>query len=608
MARGVEQLQKLGRALMLPIAVLPVAALLLRLGQPDMLDIAVLAAAGNAIFSSLGLVFAVGVAVGFARENHGAAGLASLVGFLVATQGAQALLAVPPDVLAGLQGAAADAAGAAWRAQQVAKLSMPIGLLTGLVAGWCYNRFGEIRLPSYLAFFGGRRFVPIATSCAGLVLAVAFGFGWPLLAQGMDGLSRGVVHAGAFGLFAYGLLNRLLIVTGLHHILNNIAWFILGDFHGVTGDLKRFFAGDPTAGDFMSGFFPVMMFGLPGACLAMYHAAPPGRRRAAGGLLLSIALTAFLTGVTEPIEFTFMFIAPVLYAVHAVLTGLSMVIMHALGVHLGFGFSAGLFDYLLNFSHAQHPLWLLPVGAAYFAVYYGLFRYGIRRLNLATPGREPQEAASPPPAADAGGVPGGGSDLAGGAGSEPGAAAFVRALGGAANLRSVDACTTRLRLEVVDSARVDGAALAALGAMGVVRPSATAAQVVLGPVADQVAGRIRRELQLSAGGAEDARAEAAAPLPAPSPAPLQQAVASLLPPEAADLWLEVLGGGGNLQSADSAAGRLLLAVRDAAAVEPLRLAALAPRGVVRTRSGEWQVLLGDQAATVAATLRARLSR
>jgi len=593
MARGVEQLQKLGRALMLPIAVLPVAALLLRLGQPDMLDIALLAAAGNAIFSSLGLVFAVGVAVGFARENHGAAGLASLVGFLVATQGAQALLAVPPDVLAGLQGAAADAAGAAWRAQQLAKLSMPIGLLTGLVAGWCYNRFGEIRLPSYLAFFGGRRFVPIATSCVGLVLAVAFGFGWPLLAQGMDGLSRGVVHAGAFGLFAYGLLNRLLIVTGLHHILNNIAWFILGDFHGVTGDLKRFFAGDPTAGDFMSGFFPVMMFGLPGACLAMYHAAAPGRRRAAGGLLLSIALTAFLTGVTEPIEFTFMFIAPVLYAVHAVLTGVSMVIMHALGVHLGFGFSAGLFDYLLNFSHAQHPLWLLPVGAVYFGVYYGLFRYGIRRLDLATPGREPQEMAQ-----------------SGGAGGTT-AAAFVRALGGASNLRSVDACTTRLRLEVVDSARVDAVALAALGAMGVVRPSSTAAQVVLGPVADQVAGQIRRELQLPV-------APAASPAPAsPAPglhAPAQNAPASpvsglaVLTPEAAELWLEVLGGAANLVAIDCAAGRLLVTVRDSAAVEELRLVALAPRGRVRTRTGEWQVLLGDQAATVAATLQAHLGQ
>ncbi len=198
-----------------------------------------------------------------------------------------------------------------------------------------------------------------------------------------------VLAAGAFGLFAYGVLNRLLIVTGLHHILNNIAWFLLGDYHGVTGDLKRFFAGDPSAGAFMAGFFPVMMFGLPAACLAMYHTARPERRRAVGGLLVSMALTSFLTGVTEPIEFTFMFLAPALYAVHAVLTGLAMVIMNLLGVKLGFGFSAGLFDYVLNFKQATRPLWLLPVGAAYFALYYFLFRFVIVRFDLKTPGREP---------------------------------------------------------------------------------------------------------------------------------------------------------------------------------------------------------------------------
>ncbi|HEV7431821.1 MAG TPA: PTS transporter subunit EIIC, partial [Steroidobacteraceae bacterium] len=388
MFRALEGLQRLGRALMLPIAVLPVAGLLLRLGQPDLLGIPVLAAAGDAIFSNLGLVFAVGVAVGLARENHGAAGLASLIGFLVATHGAEALLSVPAAVTAGLSHAAADLAASAWRSQQLAKLSMPVGVLSGLIAGFAYNRYNEIQMPSYLAFFGGRRFVPIATGCFGVLVAVAFGFGWPLLARGMDSVSRAVVGAGSFGLFAYGTLNRILIVTGLHHILNNIPWFLLGDYHGATGDLKRFFAGDPTAGAFMSGFFPVMMFGLPGACLAMYRAALPERRQAVGGLLLSIALTSFLTGVTEPIEFTFMFLAPVLYLVHALLTGLAMVIMHALGVHLGFSFSAGLFDFALNYSLATRPLWLLPIGIGYFALYYGLFHFGIVRFNLATPGRE----------------------------------------------------------------------------------------------------------------------------------------------------------------------------------------------------------------------------
>src|SRR6202042_1382393 len=203
---------------------------------------------------------------------------------------------------------------------------------------------------------------------------LAFGTQWQHLESGMDALSRWVLHAGSLGLFAYGVLNRVLIVTGLHHIINNLAWFLLGDYHGVTGDLKRFFAGDPSAGAFMAGFFPVMMFGLPAACLAMYRAARPERRKAVAGLLGSIALTSLLTGVTEPIEFTFMFLAPALYAVHALLTGLAFIIMDALHVRLGFGFSAGLFDYFL--------------------LYYTLFRFVILRFDLKTPGRGVQEGAA----------------------------------------------------------------------------------------------------------------------------------------------------------------------------------------------------------------------
>ena len=263
--------QSLGRALMLPIAVLPVAGLLLRLGQPDLMDMAAMASAGQAIFSNLGLLFAIGVAVGLARENHGAAGLAAVVGFLVATQGAQVLLAVPPDVSAAAAGAHEDLVIAAYKTKELAKLSVPMGILSGVIAGWLYNRYSTIRLPSYLAFFAGRRFVPIASGCAGLVVAMVFGYGWPVLEHGMDVMSQAVLSSGSFGLFAYGVLNRILIITGLHHIINNLAWFLIGDYGGVTGDLKRFFAGDPSAGFFMSGFFPVMMFGLPAACLAMYH-------------------------------------------------------------------------------------------------------------------------------------------------------------------------------------------------------------------------------------------------------------------------------------------------------------------------------------------------
>ena len=301
---------------------------------------------------------------------------------------------MPPEALARSRGhARATWPSDAYKAHELAKLSVPVGILSGLMAGALYNRFYNITLPSYLSFFGGRRFVPIASGFGGLVLALAFGTQWQHLEAGMDALSRSVLHAGALGLFAYGVLNRMLIVTGLHHIINNIAWFLLGDYHGVTGDLKRFFAGDPSAGAFMAGFFPVMMFGLPAACLAMYHTALPERRRAVGGLLGSIALTSLLTGVTEPIEFTFMFLAPLLYAVHALLTGVAFIIMNALHVRLGFGFSAGLFDYVLNFNRATRPLLLLPVGALYFALYYVLFRFVIVRFDLKTPGREPGTAS-----------------------------------------------------------------------------------------------------------------------------------------------------------------------------------------------------------------------
>jgi PTS system N-acetylglucosamine-specific IIC component len=573
MKNVLARLQPIGRALMLPIAVLPVAALLLRFGQPDLLDMPAIAAAGNAIFSNLGLLFAIGVAVGLARENHGAAGLASVVGYLVATKGAEVLIAVPPDVTADLTGRARDLAEAAFRAKELSKLSVPAGLLSGLIAGWLYNRYSDIRLPAYLAFFGGRRFVPIASGCVGIVLALCFGFGWPVLESGMDQMSRAVVESGSIGLFLYGVLNRVLIVTGLHHILNNIAWFLLGDYNGVTGDLKRFFAGDPSAGAFMSGFFPVMMFGLPAACLAMYHAAPTARRKAVGGMLFSMALTSFLTGVTEPIEFSFMFLAPLLFAVHAVLTGIAHVVMDLLGVRLGFGFSAGLFDYVLNYSQATRPLMLVPVGIAYFALYYGLFRFCIVRFDLKTPGRDAEEAA---PAAAA---------------AAPGLAAsgWVRALGGAANLTSIDACTTRLRLVVADQSAVDEGALKALGARGVVRPSAETLQVVVGPIADQLASQIRAETKTPS-------APAASSLPPAPVVSLDRAVA-VAPVSAADV-LAALGGARNVRDVRLAASRLCVTLENAVAAPAAAIDALGLRGAVRPRPEHVQLIIGPAAPAV----------
>jgi PTS system N-acetylglucosamine-specific IIC component len=555
-------LQPLGRSLMLPIAVLPVAGMLLRLGQSDMLNIPFVAAAGDAIFHNLGLLFAIGVAVGFARDGAGAAGLAGVVCFLVATQGAQALVSVPAGELAGLAGKSRDLALAAFRSGALDKLSVPLGILSGLIAGDFYNRFGTIRLPDYLAFFGGRRFVPIVAGLGGLVLALVFGLGWTTLSGAIDTASRAIFAAGPLGLFVYGVLNRLLIVTGLHHILNNIAWFILGDYHGVTGDLHRFFAGDPSAGAFMAGFFPVMMFGLPGACLAMFHAAKAERRAEVGGLFLSLALTAMLTGVTEPIEFTFMFLAPALFALHAVMTGAAMVIMDALHVKLGFGFSAGLFDYVLNFNRATRPLWLIPVGAAYFALYYAVFRWVIVRFDLKTPGREEAGGAAAPAATAVGDKP----------------RAYIEALGGAANLASVEACTTRLRLVVADAAAVDDGRLRALGALGVVRPGPRDIQVVVGPTADSLAREMR---QAMAGG---------------SPA---EGLAERL--------LAALGGKANVTGVAAVSSRLRLTVASDAAVDEKALGALGVRGVARPVPGAVQVVLGPSTEAVATAVGALLA-
>ena len=603
MKSPLEFLQPLGRALMLPIAVLPVAALLLRIGQDDLLGQAALAgmsggltllvahvfaAAGGAIFGNLGLIFAIGVAVGLARENNGAAGLAGVVAYLVATQGIQALIVVPPDVVAAAAAdtfkGASDLAVAAWKTKAISKLSIPVGILSGLIGGVFYNRYSTIKLPEYLAFFGGRRFVPIAAGLAGVLLALVFGFGWHWLEAGVDGLTHMVTVSGNLGLFVYGILNRLLIVTGLHHILNNVVWFILGDFHGATGDLNRFAAGDPTAGAFMSGFFPVMMFGLPAACLAMFHTARPERKKAVGGMLTSLALTSFLTGVTEPIEFSFMFLAPVLYAVHAVLTGLSMAVMNLLDIKLGFGFSAGLFDYVLNFNKATHPLWLIPIGAVYFGVYYGLFRFFILKFDLKTPGREPAEDLALEVA-----VP-----SAGGRGAD-----FLAALGGAGNLTSVDACTTRLRLIVVDQGAVSEPGLKGLGARGIVRPSDKALQVVLGPVADQVAGEIRAAM---AGGA------AVAPLAA-KPVAVTAKVSSL--PTAADdaraeSLVAALGGMANVEAVGACSSRLRLVVRDNAAVDEAALNALDSRGVVRVGERAVHVVLGPDAERICEAVRCLL--
>ena len=388
--------QKFGRSLMLPIAALPVAALMLRLGQPDLLGAdglgwtnvaAVIGAGGNALFGNLALLFAVGIAIGMAKKADGSTALAAVVGYLVFKGVGDAM----SPVILGLPKGDAE--------QELINYGVLGGIVTGLVSAYLWQRYHRISLPPYLAFFGGRRFVPIITSFAMLAIAVLMSFVYPAFDTGINALGEWVTDNSVLGAFVYGTLNRLLIPLGLHHILNNPPWFIFGEYTSggavYHGDIARFLNGDPTAGAFMTGFFPIMMFALPAAALAIWHEARPENKKLVGGIMLSAALTSFLTGVTEPLEFAFMFVAFPLYVIHAFLTGSSMALVNALGIKDGFGFSAGLFDYLLNFNIATKPLLLIPIGLAYAFVYYFLFRFVIRRWNLKTPGREdPSDPAS----------------------------------------------------------------------------------------------------------------------------------------------------------------------------------------------------------------------
>lgn len=552
-SRLMAGLQKLGRSLMLPIAVLPVAGLLLRLGQPDLLDIGFVANAGNAIFSNLALIFAIGVAVGFADDDNGAAGLAGVIGYLVLTA---VLETLNPDINMGV-------------------LS---GIIIGSVAGLLYNRYKAIKLPDYLAFFGGRRFIPIATGLSAVVLGGIFGLIWPPIQQGIDQLGQWLIDAGDLGLFVYGVLNRVLIVTGLHHVLNSFVWFVFGSYDGATGDLNRFFAGDPTAGSFMAGFFPVMMFGLPAAALAMYHTASRSRRAQVGGLLLSLALTAFLTGVTEPIEFSFMFLAPALYAMHAVLTGISMAVMNMLDVKLGFTFSAGAFDYALSYGLSTNGWMMIPVGLVYFVLYYVVFRWAILRFDLPTPGREPEVATA---------------NVNTGSGER--GPAFVTALGGAANLISVGACTTRLRLVMQDDAAIDEPSLKALGARGILHLRGGGLQVILGPIADAVADDIRTAVR-------DHGKTLERPAAVESDAALDDA---RLDAASRQAWLAALGGADNLRAvAAVATTRLRLELSDRQRVDESALQALGSVGMQEIGGGVVHIVLGRQASAVANSLKA----
>ncbi|MFD7627834.1 PTS transporter subunit EIIC [Streptomyces sp. NPDC059851] len=389
-------MQRIGRSLMLPVAVMPAAALLVRFGQDDMLANKSLpelvqklggymAAGGDAILGNMALLFCVGIAIGFAKKSDGSTALAAVTGYLVFKN----VLATFTD--SNLPKVAKVVDGKIVNVEAPVNAGVLGGVVMGIVVALLYQKFYRTKLPDWAGFFGGRRLVPILSAFAGLLIGIVFGLIWPVLGTGLHGFSEWLVGSGAVGAGIFGVANRALIPIGMHHLLNSFPWFQAGEYNGKSGDIARFLAGDPTAGQFMTGFFPIMMFALPAACLAIVHCARPERRKAVGGMMFSLALTSFVTGVTEPIEFTFMFIAPVLYAVHAALTGVSMALTWALGMKDGFGFSAGLVDYLLNLGIATNPWGLALVGLCFAVLYYAIFRFAITKWNLPTPGRESDE-------------------------------------------------------------------------------------------------------------------------------------------------------------------------------------------------------------------------
>lgn len=460
---------------MFPIATLPAAALLVRLGSDDMLGsinvkfiqiIAnIMAASGGAILDNLPIIFAIGIAMGFAFDNSGAAALAGGIAHLVLIG---VLEKINEDLNMGVFG----------------------GIIAGIVAGLLYNKFYNVKFPEWLSFFGGKRFVPIITSITMAILSGVLAYIWGPVQGVIDNAGNWMIEAGAMGVGAYGFFNRLLIPIGLHHVINTIVWFDFGSFTTATGEvvkgeISRFLKGDPTAGPFLSGFFPIMMFGLPAACLAMYFAAKKEKRAIVGGMFLSIGLTAFITGVTEPIEFTFMFLSPVLYVIHAVLTGVSLMVTSALGIHDGFGFSAGLIDYLLNFGIAQKPLLLIPVGLVFATIYFAIFYFLIIKLDLKTPGREDEDDEVA-------------QEITGTEEEVLDVKAFhmIEGLGGKDNIQQIDYCTTRLRLTVKDANKLDGKEIKKYGARGIMRISNTNVQVIIGTSVEFLAAAMKKRIAI----------------------------------------------------------------------------------------------------------------
>ena len=539
-------LQRVGRSFMLPIALLPVAGLLLGIGSSftnetmlaayglnsvihpgtliyTILD--VMSQTGSAVFNNLALLFAMGVAIGMARKEKEVAALSGAVAYIIMNTAIQAMINAAGGV---------DAMPANSTTTMLGITTLQMGVFGGIVVGLgvaaLHNKFYKIELPQVLAFFGGTRFVPIISSIVYLVVGIAMFYIWPVVQSGIAALGALVLASGYAGTFIYGLLERALIPFGLHHVFYMPFWqtavggTAIIDGVTVTGAQNIFFAElasksttvfSVSATRFMAGKFPFMMFGLPGAALAMYHCAKPEKKKAAGGLLLSAALTAFLTGITEPLEFTFIFVALPMYAVHCVLAGLSFMLMHILNVGVGMTFSGGLIDLVLfgvmQGNAKTHWIWVVVVGAVYFVLYYLIFRFMISKFNYKTPGRDDAEEVKLYTRADVNARSAASGSNAP-AGDDPVSALIVEGLGGTDNLSDVDCCATRLRCTVKDAALVRQDVLKASGASGVICKG-NGVQVVYGPKVAVIKAKLEDYLESAP------KDPGAAPSPAAAPAP-----------------------------------------------------------------------------------------
>ena len=528
-------LQKVGRALMVPVATLPAAAILMGIGywlDPDAWGAgnafaALLIKSGAAIIDNMAVLFAIGVAYGMSKDKDGAAALTGFVGFLVVTT------LCSPAAVAMIQKIPVEQVPAAFGKIE----NQFVGIMVGIISAEMYNRFSHVELPKALSFFSGRRLVPILVSFLMILIAFILMYVWPVIFGGLVGFGEHIQKLGSVGAGVYAFFNRLLIPVGLHHALNSVFWF---DVAGIN-DIPNFLGGAQSlengkavvgiTGRYQAGFFPVMMFGLPGAALAIYQCARPENRAKVGGIMLAAAFAAFFTGITEPLEFSFMFVAPVLYVIHAVLTGISVYIAASMHWISGFGFSAGLVDMVLQSRNplATHWYMLLPQGLVFFVIYYGVFRFTIKKFNLLTPGRELAVEGDETDGYDVN------VDTAGNGESESESLArqYLSAVGGSDNLTAIDACITRLRLNVKDSSAVNESHAKRLGASGVIRLNKQSVQIIVGTRAEAIASAMKTVLAKGPVGPASTPVSSAitsAVVPGPAPDKVPGVVATLVAP------------------------------------------------------------------------------